>query len=85
MTIVSILVQSSYFWGMFMDNEIDLIQILEGFGLSKINEFGFFCKIESSSLFFYDDGIIFGFMLLDDGKLLLEGNSKTMLLNYLNN
>ncbi len=72
---------------MFMDNEIDLdlIQILNGFGLSKLNEFGFFCKIEQSSLFFYDDGQLFGFMLLENGKLLLEGNSKTMLLNYLNN
>ena len=70
-----------------MDNDIgiDLIQILDGFGLSKINDFGYFCKIEQSSLFFYDDGIIFGFMLLENGKLLLEGNSKQMLLNYLNN
>ena len=68
-----------------MDNDIDLIQILDGFGLSKLNEFGYFCKIEQSSLFFYDDGIIFGFMLLEDDKLLLEGNSKQMLLNYLNN
>ena len=70
-----------------MDNDIDidLIQILEGFGLSKLNEFGFFCKIESSSLFFYDDGQLFGFMLLENGKLLLEGNCKKMLLNYLNN
>ena len=70
---------------MFMDNEIDLIPILEGFGLSKINNYGYFCKIEQSSLFFYDDGQLFGFMLLDDGKLLLEGNSKEILLNYLNN
>ena len=67
------------------NNDIDLIPILEGFGLSKLNEFGYFCKIEQSSLFFYDDGIIFGFMILENGKLLLEGNSKTMLLNYLNN
>lgn len=70
-----------------MDNDIDidLIQILDGFGLSKINNFGYFCKIEQSSLFFYDDSINFGFMILEDGKLLLEGNSKEMLLNYLNN
>ena len=68
-----------------MDNDIDLLQILDGFGLSKLNEFGYFCKIEQSSLFFYDDGIIFGFMLLENGKLLLEGNSKQLLLNYLNN
>ena len=70
-----------------MDNDIDidLIQILDGFGLSKINDFGYFCKIEQSSLFFYDDSINFGFMILEDGKLLLEGNSKEMLLNYLNN
>ena len=67
-----------------MDN-IDLIQILDGFGLSKINNFGYFCKIETSSLFFYDDGVNFGFMILEDGKLLLEGNSKQILLNYLNN
>ena len=71
---------------MGMDNDdIDLLPILEGFGLSKINEFGYFCKIEQSSLFFYDDGQLFGFMLLENGKLLLEGNSKEMLLNYLNN
>ena len=68
-----------------IDIDIDLIQILDGFGLSKINNFGYFCKIETSSLFFYDDGIIFGFMLLEDGRLLLEGNSKEMLLNYINN
>ena len=70
---------------MVNDIDIDLIQILDGFGLSKINNFGYFCKIEQSSLFFYDDGQLFGFMLLENGKLLLEGNCKEMLLNYLNN